>query len=641
MPDSRDVNALRKQGKIGEALVLARELMHEDGNNRWNIIEYGWALHAAIKDAKDHDLERAKQILDELNRLSIPDDGSNDILISCRERHNLIADPVYPLLQKAKAVSKAGKVSEALQLYRETVNHFPESGDACEGLAWELWKQLKALPLDAASEQNLSILREYGGLHHVEKPSDIHSRFLDEATKRVDKIQGYIQFIKWWDLENLRKEDYQKQHSADGENIYPSLTEKVIRALNQAEKKHDDTSDFKWISEFIRKNLERYPEQEWFQYYYGVALVNTGDLEEARKILFPIVRAKQSEFWVWHLIGKTFTDIDKQISCLCKALICRMKEDDAPMRWEVHYDLALLLKSNGNLPEAKKEINTAISLREKKKWSIPSQLERIQKEDWFRETGASDKNEELHKSLAIAADNLLLQDLPWLDAIVSGRLEAKEGKKELVFVGNLSGQSIEETAVNPSKYPEVSGLSLGSPIRIKTDQFGGKTIVVALERREGEEWDILPLIGGVISHINVGKSVSKVTTSKSNFCLLSHDKFPEAEQLSLGSFVDVKMRTDTKRNISHAIFFQVIDELPEGCDYYIDYDGFIGIGDGNAFGFVDDAYVSPALIKSLHLEDGDHIIGKAICEWNDKKMKSTWTVTSVDHIDHVQEDLRD
>ena len=302
----------------------------------------------------------------------------------------------------------------------------------------------------------------------------------------------------------------------------------------------------------------------------------------------------------------------------------------------MHTELGAILLEQELLAEAKREYMHAVNIYTNEEWKIPEELINIQTTDWFEKTDATSDNAGFYKEHEPTAHEILLSSLPWLDAVVSGRLEAKEGKKELVFVGTLSGQSIEETPINPSKFPEVEKLSPGSPIRIKTDQFGGKTIVVAIERREGEEWDILPLIAGVISHINVDKAVSKVTTSKRTFCLLYHDKFPEAEKLTLGSFVGVKMRTDTKRNISHAILFLVIDALPEGCDYYIDYDGFIDIGDGNAFGFVDDAYVSPAFIKSLHLEDGDHIIGKAICEWNDKKMKSTWTVTSVDHIDHVQ-----
>lgn len=634
MADSQTVNALRKEGNLDEALAMAREVIAADGNDIWNIRAYGWAIHDSLKDALEHDKDKARELLAEFKNLDLPED--EDLLVKRRDYFANLDDPLFQLLQTAKTKSKNKEYSESIRLYRSAVQKSPQSRDACEGLAWELWRLLKDSNEESQTGDFDGILREYAMLKAVSKPSDIHSRILATATWNASKVSDYIAFVKWWGLSNLQHADYQPQVSRKDGKTYDSTVERVIKALNQAGKKHTDISDFEWISRFIGESYEKYPHQEWFPYYYGKALAKTGDKEAAREILLPIARVKQSEFWVWDVLASTYEDAEIKIACLSASMLCRVKSDS--FRVNVHVEFGDLLHSVGRNAEAKREYLTAKEIYKNEEWKTPQELIMLDEEEWFINTEATTDNKDLYKNNAPVAHEILVSTLPWIDAVVSGRLEPKEGKKELVFIGSLSGQVLDETPVNPTKYPQIADLPLGSAVRIKTDQFGDKTIIVALEVREGTLWDILPRIGGVISHINNDKQVVKVTTSKKNFCLLYFDKFPEIEQLPVGTFLGVQMRTDSKRNISHAVTAQVIDALPEGSDYYQDFDGFIDIGEGNAFGFVDDSYVAPAMIKDLHLEDGDHIIGKTICEWNDRKRKSTWTVLSIDHVDRVQSD---
>ena len=625
MSDSREVNRLRKEGQINEALELARQVIREDRHDVWNIRAYGWALHDAIKTTINRDLDKTKELVQEFKNLAIPAD--EELLLARREHYSGVADPCFRMLQEAKAKSQNGEYSEALKLYRQAAQQSPQSKQACEGLAWELWRCLKDLPKEAHTGQIVTLLREYAGLNAVEKPSDIHSRILRAATWVADKLPNYIPFVKWWDLENLRSEDRQQQYSQSSGKYFDSLVERIIKALHQAGKKHNDPTDFAWISKFIGDNYEKFPEQEWFPYYYGKALAKTGDLDEARDIILPIARAKQTEFWAWDVLAATYTDPETKKACLCKALLCKVESDS--FRVNVHLEFADLLRSEGALPEAKTEFLAAIAIRTKEGWKIPGELQNIQQQDWFVATEAATSNEALYKSLASNAQEILTASLPWVDALITGRREGTKDKKPLLFLGSMDGQTLDEVPVNPSKFPAVKDLPVGSPIRLKTDTFGDKRIVVAIEHRDGEQWDILPSFGGVVSHINNAKKIVHVTTSRRGFCLLHYDKFPDAANLTLGTFVGIKMRTDAKRNINHAVSFCVIDKLPEPSDYYKEFDGHIRINDGNAFGFVDDHYVSPVLVQEYSLKDDDHVSGAAVCEWNERKGKDRWTVTTI------------
>ena len=625
MGDSKTVTQLRKSGQIDEALTMAREVIRDDPHDVWNIRAYGWALHDAIKARAKNDLPDAKKLVDEFNRLEIPED--EDLLLTRREYYSSIADPSFKLLQTAKAKSKDDQHQEAMRIYREAVKQSPTSKEACEGLAWEIWRALKDLPKDSAANQITPLLREYGSLNEVEKPSDIHSRILGSATWVAAKLPNYIQFVKWWNLKNIRYEDKQQQYSQKNEKYFDSLVERVIKALHQAGKKHDDPADFNWISKFMADNYADFPSQEWFPYYYGKALAKTGDLDVAREIILPIVRAKQSEFWAWDVLASTFTDVETRKACLCKSLSCKVKADS--FRVNVHEDLAAILQTEGSLPEAKCEYLAAIKIRETEGWKVAGSLQSIQQENWFSEAEQTQDNRALYEACSANVQDILTAVLPWEDALISGRREGTQEKKPLLFVGTKEGQTLDEVPVNPSKFPSIKALPIGSPIRIKSDDFGDRKIIVAIEQRDADPWDILPSIGGVVSHVNKDKKIVHVTTSKTGFCLLYYDRFPEAAALKPGSFVGIKMRKDTKRNKNHAVSFHLITALPEGSDYYKQFDGCIRINDGNAFGFIDDYYVSPTIITNLSLEDGSHIRGSGICEWNERKRKYSWSAVTV------------
>jgi hypothetical protein len=628
MNDSREVTRLRKAGQIQKALALARVLHRDDSFDHYNISAYGWALRDAITAFADSDMNSARQLVDEFNKLDLPNENEFDArLIAQREYYSGFADPSFQLIQKAKAKSKNQKYSEALHLYRQAITQSSQSKEACEGLAWELWRCLKNLPKDASASQITPLLREYGRLAAVEKPSEIHSRIMASATWYANKLHNYIPFVKWWNLENMRYEDRQKQYSEKNGKYFDSLAERVIKALHQAGKNHSRLSDFVWISKFIGDNYQKFPNQEWFPYYYGKALAKTGELETAREIVLPIVRAKQSEFWAWDVLASTYNDTESKKACLCKALLCKAKSDS--FRVNVRCDLAALLKSEGALPEAKKEYLNAISAREKEGWKLTPELEKVSKEPWFSDTEIADNNSDLYREYVPIAESLLTKSLPWIDAVITGRRKGTDGKRPLLFIGTREGQNIEEVPINPVKFPSLKDLSEGMSVRIKMDSFGEKCIIVAAEPREGREWDIFPSLGGVVSHVNIDKGITRITTSKTGFCLLHFNKFPEAKNLSLGTFVGVKMRRDKKRNRNHAVSFRVIHKLPEGGDYFKSFTGEIRINDGNAFGFVNDYYVAPLIIKDLGLVDGDHVSGTGVCEWNQRKCKYSWSTITI------------
>ena len=62
-------------------------------------------------------------------------------------------------------------------------------------------------------------------------------------------------------------------------------------------------------------------------------------------------------------------------------------------------------------------------------------------------------------------------------------------------------------------------------------------------------------------------------------------------------------------------------------------EGFVRISDGNKFGFISDAYISPQLVQKYQLLNGDQFTGLAVRGWNTKKNEWSWRVVNIDEID--------
>ncbi len=67
MGSSSDVFKLRREGKIEEALNLAKELYNENSNDEWNAKALGWSLIDKIKISTD--LSYRCKLIEELNQI--------------------------------------------------------------------------------------------------------------------------------------------------------------------------------------------------------------------------------------------------------------------------------------------------------------------------------------------------------------------------------------------------------------------------------------------------------------------------------------------------------------------------------------------------------------------------------------------
>jgi len=632
MPDSRDVFSLRREGKPREALALARQVC-ANSNDPWDIKAYGWSLHDCLKLALDaQDATELRLLYQEFSKIEIH--AEDDILLGARENWKARIPPegggqsLADILKQAKDASGKGNRQEALGICRKAVKKFPDSPQASLSLGWEIQRALGDLvgQEDINGQAVRRLLQEYARLQQVEKPSNLHSLILLRAAQAAEKgkLPTFIAFLRWWDVNNLQSDDFERFTPEDADRSFDSRVEHIIRAIHKSAPAEQNADNIKWAASFVGQHFENFPEQEWFPYYYGKLLVQTGDLKNARELILPIVRKKRSESWAWRTLGETFPDgeEDKRLACLCRAALCKMQNEG--FVWRRHFFLGKLLLRMGRLPEAKYETAKAIAIRTAQGWSVPSELAEMEAAQWYQDVELQPDNDGIYRKYAPLAEEIIYADLPDLKAVVVHQLQPKDDRPARTFIGYVEENELKEIGVKTKQFGCLRKVEVGESVSVKIDISGNRPFVVSVKKRDAAPWDIIDPQIGVVKHVNRDKGVTTVALGRAAFCLIHHDRFPAIQSIDLGTVLAVKTRHDKRRDILRTLSFEETDhDLPSSfCKQFA---GRLSVNDGGRFGFVDhDVYVPRELIGSAGLTNDDHIKGLALMDFNKRRNQYGW-----------------
>ena len=132
----------------------------------------------------------------------------------------------------------------------------------------------------------------------------------------------------------------------------------------------------------------------------------------------------------------------------------------------------------------------------------------------------------------------------------------------------------------------------------------------------------------VVEFVNRDKKILNFVHSESRYGFLKYSKFSFNPHVGM----ILKVRLKGEKNAGRFELLTVakagknqIDELKS----LKKVKGEISIKNGNKFGFVDDIFVSPELVKTNQLLDGVKIKGKAIMSYNKKKKVWGWKLISI------------
>lgn len=226
--DSKNVFALRSEGKLQEAYQLATSLLESNGDDDWNKRAMAWVLVDIIKKEIANNSQNAISFFNQLTSLKIQD----EILEKQIKYLHPKLTPINREIEQASSLSKNGNYLNALnqfrQIFQNNTNLFQAHYDA---YGWAIYRYLKHEFQSIPPAEVKKILFEYNKLQS-ERPSTLHSQILRFVINYVVKYNQDIDIYRYflnWNPSNLMAEDTRK-NSYEGK-VNDSLLERLVKAF--------------------------------------------------------------------------------------------------------------------------------------------------------------------------------------------------------------------------------------------------------------------------------------------------------------------------------------------------------------------------------------------------------------------------
>lgn len=318
-----EISRLCKSGDVALARELALADIEKYPQYPWPLTNFGWVLYYQIKNdmVTASNKQKVMETIANFCDLEIPAEG-NDVLFS-----NII-----------------------FVIARFVHLNLPETDPDSEHLFATVFTQLK----------RIGVLPCVGA-----------SYLLDRALKYKTWTQ-LKDFIEWWDLDNLRQEDFDMVKTSTGKSIM-SLAERVHNAYTKC---LITTHDEERIHDFIPRIeslIDNHPEMQYPCYCYMLLLKEShSDKETILKTFVPFARRKASDAWVWEKLADLLGDEpEKQMACLLRAVSC---QNDESFLGNIRTKLAELYVSQHDYARAKHQVIIVNNLYLSKGWHMKFDL---------------------------------------------------------------------------------------------------------------------------------------------------------------------------------------------------------------------------------------------------------------------------
>lgn len=522
--------------------------------------------------------------------------------------------------------SKNKEYGKAIQLYFVYLKNHPEDSDAKISLCWDMYRRNKELiteykdsdriPYEFVDEMkrhlNVAIVKKF--CPKVDR-YNLYSLFLEQALKVSQKSEDLdlLSFLGFWGVENLQESNWE-EHSSNG-RIYDSLAIRVIRAAGKkaSSGKVQDKGKIETGLTWINKGLERKPEDIWLNWYKAKILELTGRPNEAESFLHSVLEAKSSESWAWNMYAKHWKELQdpRYIAALCKAT-CLIKDEDKSRN--IRVELGKELYERGYYEEAKREFLTVQEITSKFDLKPIQEVEQISRESWFLEYEAADNNQELYKQFSREADDYLVENIPWKDAVVGRKYTNKANKPRIRLLTADSSYAAKITL------PELKDKKPGSPISIKViEKPGTPPLVYTVKDRDGQPWDCLRNDFGVIDFVNKERKSAHVVLESNKELYVPFDKM-NFKNASIGDLVQVSYSSSPKIQAEYCIRTdRELTNLKKNFDDTIKF-----FNQDKGFGLTQSGIFIRSNICPNELEEDDAVSGIAIKSFDKKKGKISW-----------------
>lgn len=414
MPTAKDITALRKAGQLTEAFDLATELLAAEPDNVWTKRAMGWVRYERLKAVAKS--KTSDEFIQEWVALStlVADNPAEETMLTNQA--------VWQAVSHLFSLGLSTKVNDVLNAVFVSVQH------------WSF-----------------------------ERPSDLYSALLRAFLKAGKTWPGLGDFLTWWQLSNLRPEDYLPGITNEGKKMMATAEQAYIAYAKQV-LLHPEPTAIRSLIADLETLHEQHPEYQYPPYYQAKLLVATGSKEEAMTALMPFARRKEREFWLWDLLADLYNnESEKAIACLCRAVSCSTQEK---FLVNARLSLAVRLNEAGKFNEALTELTKSVKARQDEGWSVAANYAGAVEKLTGKGAVVLADNKALYRHYRPIADELLYTDIPEQVGVVTF---LNTDKKVAHF-------NVSRTVSGHFKYE-------GSMARVQPGDF----VAVRLEERTGKD----------------------------------------------------------------------------------------------------------------------------------------------------------
>ena len=561
MGSAHQVFAMRRAGRLAEALSQARELVDRHPDDTWCRRALGWVLVDLLKG--DGPVDGA--LVTAAVELEVGDD---DVLL---RDHLARAVALRGPVGDGVRASRAGDHDRALAVLLDACRESPDSRVATEALLWARWRLLRDLAHADRPDvrQAIEVLR---GLDAVPRPSLLASLTAAQVARLAGEWLDYGAWLRGWDMDaSLRSEDLEAHTHED--HVTPALVDTLGRGLGRWLRRYHRVASPDLVA-WGRETLLRLGERGdwWVRYACGRVLSDLGEPEAARPYLVDVVRGEPQPAWTWAALADTLEG-EAQVDVLCRAVSGRRVWDGLRVR-------TAAAVAATDPAGARALLDAARELSERDERRRGRLLERLGPGeaalDGVRVRGRAAEPRWLGSE---EVPGVLVRDCDGLACLAGDRrLRA------------------------PAELPD--GAVPGTPVWVVL--VGGRPARVL--PREAEPWDGVRRRVGVVDHANPAKRVCHVVLADGGEALVGH----VVAELAAGDHVAVVTVPDGR--LDRAVVAEVLPGHPP-ADLARPYAGTLTVH-VRGFGFARSAkhsvFVPPPLVQSTGLAEGTRVAGMAV-----------------------------
>ncbi|MDB4807105.1 hypothetical protein OAG89_03905 [Pseudomonadales bacterium] len=295
---------------------------------------------------------------------------------------------------------KAGSLQEAWDLGCPAVQENPNDSYLKGAFFWVCYDYMKEVqaPIKERAKQNngsnapnqselerINFLLDWVVWLNIPPGGYEYRSLLLLFQKNLESVPKLVLLLMQFGTSLFEDEDKKPYENEKGES--PSLmlkfARKVAKAWMESEDVRSKTIDqLLLIFEQVRREAQDKQHLIWLEYDEAKCLIMAGRLEQAREFVLPVLRKKQSESWAWGALAATYRKEAPDIAItLFSEGLCHVHDEKFSLK--LLKGIAPLLAAQGFDKEASMCVRRAVNCYSDNGWSVKSDLEKLQQQDWF------------------------------------------------------------------------------------------------------------------------------------------------------------------------------------------------------------------------------------------------------------------